>query len=271
MVNLFFDWYAASVEVSPEKLIEGVWYHYPKATLELARPRNGFSHADQLVNPDGSVLCVFMYGRASQYPFVYSSGVHADNFASVLRLAFPEHYLVRADVAMDFEESGAYLSLVKHGLAVAESVSVSTRYVGPPLAELADSCKAGRTLYLGARSSVGMMRLYEKGKKDDPSRPDWCRAEFEFKPKSPDARLFYASASPLEIISSMKLPRSFFDAIVELTASASVRPGTVRRPTDFDRTLLHLKKQYGRVLLQLLHDVDFDSDDFVHSLIGDIL
>lgn len=271
MENLFFDWYACSIDASPEVAIQGVWDHYPSAVLEIARPKNGFSHADSLVLPSGESVCTFMYGRASQYPFVFSSGVHADAFSRIVRHVFPNHYLVRADVAMDFDEPDAYLSLFDQGISAAESVSVSTRYVGPALAARSAQCSAGRTLYLGSRSSVGMMRIYEKGKKDSPDRPDWVRVEFEFKPKNSDARLHYASASPLEIISSMKLSRAFFDPLASLVESASIRPGTIRRPTDFDRTLEHLKKQYAKTLHQLLHDVDFDSDAFVHSLLGDIL
>ncbi|MEM2002326.1 MAG: replication initiation factor domain-containing protein [Candidatus Methanomethylicaceae archaeon] len=271
MKNLFFDWYACSIEASIESVIQGIWDHYPHATLELARPRNGFSHADCLVLPSGEPVCTFMYGRASQYPFVFSSGVHADGFSQVVRHVFPSHYLVRADVAMDFEEPGAYLSLFNQGIGAAESVSVSTRYVGPALHALSAECSSGRTLYLGSRSSVGMMRIYEKGKKDCPDRPDWVRVEFEFKPKNSEARRHYASASPLEMVSAMKLPRAFFEPLVDLVESASVRPGTIRRPTDQERTLEHLKKQYGRALQQLLHDLDYDAEAFVHFLVGDIV
>lgn len=271
MKNLFFDWYACSIESSPESVIQGIWDHYPLATLEIARPKNGFSHADSLVLPSGDSVCTFMYGRASQYPFVFSSGVHADAFSRVVRHVFPEHMLVRADVAIDFEEPGAYLSLFNQGIKAAESVSVSTRYVGPALSERAADCSAGRTLYLGARSSVGMMRIYEKGKKDSPDRPDWVRVEFEFKPKNAEARHHYAAASPGEILSAMKLSRAFFEPLIELVEASSVRPGTIRRPTDHERTLEHLKKQYRKTLHQLIHDVDFDAESFVHSLLGDIL
>ncbi|MEM2002272.1 MAG: replication initiation factor domain-containing protein [Candidatus Methanomethylicaceae archaeon] len=271
MKNLFFDWYACTVEASVESLIQGIWDHYPHATLELARARNGFSHADCLVLPTGEAVCTFMYGRVSDFPFVFSSGVHADQFARVVRHAFPEHKLVRADVAMDFDEPGAYLSLFDQGIRAAESVAVSTRYVGPALSERAAECAAGRTLYLGSRSSVGMMRIYEKGKKDCPDRPDWVRVEFEFKPKNAEARYHYAAASPLEMVSAMKLPRAFFESLVDLAESGSVRPGTIRRPTDQDRTLEHLKKQYRKTLQQLLHDLDYDAEAFVHFLVGDIL
>lgn len=271
MKNLFFDWYACSIEASIESVIQGIWDHYPHATLEIARPKNGFSHADFLVLPSGEPVCTFMYGRISNFPFVFSSGLHADRFSRVVRHVFPVHKLVRADVAMDFEQPGAYLSLFEHGIRAAESVAVSARYVGPALAETAVECSAGRTLYLGSRSSVGMMRIYEKGKKDCPDRPNWVRVEFEFKPKNAEARYHYALASPLEIISAMKLPRAFFEPLTDLVDSASVRPGTIRRPTDLDRTLDHLKKQYGKALHQLLHDLDYDSDAFVHFLLGDIV
>jgi len=269
--NLFFDWYACSIDASIESVIQGIWNHYPHATLEIARPKNGFSHADCLVLPSGEPVCTFMYGRVSQYVFVFSSGAHADPFSRVVRCAFPDHMLVRADVAMDFDEPGAYLSLFEQGLKAAESVFVSTRYVGPALSERSEDCRVGRTLYLGSRASVGMMRIYEKGKKDCPDRPDWVRVELEFKPKNPAARRYYASASPLEMVSSIKLSRAFFEPLGGLVESASVRPGTIRRPTDLDRTLEHLKKQYGRTLQQLLHDLDYDAEAFVHFLIGDIV
>lgn len=271
MQNLFFDWYACSVDLQPDSVIQGIWDFYPNAALELARPKNGFSHADALVLPCGSTVCTFMYGRVSHMVFVFSTGGYADAFSRIVRTRFPEHYLVRADIAMDFDEPFSYLTLVEQGVKSAESVSVSTRYIGPPDSFRSNDCAVGRTLYLGSRSSVAMMRVYEKGKKDSPDRPDWVRVEMEFKPKSAEARLHYAQASPLEIISSMKLSRSFFEPLTALVQASSVRPGTIRLPTDFERTLNHLKKQYHKTLTQLMHDVDFDSEAFAHSLLGDIL
>lgn len=248
--NLFFDWYSASVDASPDHVIAMLKTVYKTAVLEPARPQNGFTHADKLVAPDGDTLITLWYGGSRQGTnvLVFASGSHADKFAHAIRGLFPDHELVRADPAIDYDEYGAYLSLFQHGLKSSRSVGVKNRFIGEAGSEFALEHDVGRTLYLGSRSSVSMIRIYEKGKKDDKTRPNWVRAEFEFKPKGVDARKYYAKASIQEIVCSTKLGRAFFPALGVALQVPPVSPGTVRVKTDHERAMEHLRTQYHNII-----------------------
>ena len=252
--SLFFDWYSASIPCSPNTVSSVFSATYPHCVWEITKPKNGYTHADALVDQHGETILTMFYGGANQglNTFAFASGIHAASFAINVRSAFPDHELVRADVAVDYDEGGAWHSLYGHSVSVSAAVSVMNRYIGRAGAEVSVEEKQGRSLYLGSRSSPSMIRVYEKGKKDDRSRPDWVRAEFEFKPKGSDARRFYAKASILEIISSTKLGRRFFSTLGAAVTASPCAPGTVRVKTSHQQTMEHLIKQYGKVLLKEL-------------------
>lgn len=263
MDNLFFDWYSASIDSPPDSIIEVLKSAFPYGTLEPDRPRHGFTHGDKLVDQAGETIASLWYGGSRQGTnvYVFASGSAAVPFSELVRSAYPDHELVRADVAIDYDESGAYLSLFDHGIKTCRSVSLKDRFIGPAGSERLLDCSEGRSIYLGSRSSVSMIRIYEKGKKDDKTRPDWVRAEFEFKPKNRIARLHYAKASIQEIASATKLGRAFFPALGVAVQAAALSPGTVRVKTDHDRAMEHLLKQYGKTLLREFerHNGDYES------------
>lgn len=263
MDNLFFDWYSASIDSPPDSIIEVLKSAFPHGTLEPDRPRHGYTHGDKLVDQSGETISSLWYGGSRQGTnvYTYASGSAAPRFSEVIRSAYPDHELVRSDVAIDYDEPGAYLSLFDHGIKTARSVSVKDRYIGPAGSERLLDCPDGRSLYIGSRSSTSMFRIYEKGKKDDKTRPNWVRAEFEFKPKNRAARLYYAKASIQEIVSATKLGRAFFQALGVAVQAAALSPGTVRTKTDHDRAMEHLLRQYGKTLLREFerHNGDYES------------
>lgn len=251
--NLFFDWYSASVDASPNYLITMLKTVYKTVTLEPARPKYGYTHSDRALLPDGKTAFTLLYGGATQgtNTLVYSSGDNAHKFALTIRDLFPDHELTRADIAIDFDDGGAYLSLFQHGIRAARSVGVSNSFIGEAGTELSEHTVRGRTLYLGSRSSASMVRIYEKGKKDDKTRPDWVRAEMEIKPQNRDARYALAKASILEMVGSTRLGRAFYSALGDVPVSA-IRPGTVRSKTDHDRAMDALRSQYHNTIAEEL-------------------
>lgn len=247
--SLFFDWYAASIPDNSHSVAASFLAQYPHCVWEITKPRNGYTHGENLVDQLGEVVLTLFYGGASQGSnvFAFSSGDKAARFVSVLRSIYPDHDLVRADVAIDYDEAGAWSSLYGHGVAVSRAVSVSNRYIGPACSENATETILGRSLYIGSRSSVSMIRVYEKGKKDDKTRPNWVRAEFEFKPKNNRSK--FSDMTPLEILNSTKLGRNFFAVLVNMVKTTPIKCGTIRVKSDHEQSLEHLKKQYRNVLL----------------------
>lgn len=267
--NLFFDWYSAGIDRGISEVQAALREYYPYADLVVARPQHGYTHADKLVDPVGETLVTFMYGGKAQGSrvHVFATGAAARKFACVVREVFPDHHLTRADVALDYDEPGAYQSLYAHGVKVSRQTSTTNRYVGPADAQMDESTVQGRTLYVGARSSVSMLRIYEKGKKDDRSRPDWVRVEYEFKPSNEAARLHYAKVSPSEILAATKLGVTFYKPLGAVVKADPVPAGTVRAPTSHERSLEALRRQYTATMLKQLELCGGDLHAFALSLL----
>lgn len=256
--RIFFDWYACSLDHSPDLIMHELLASYPHGTWEHVKPMRGYSDAMSLVMPDLSVASTLWWGGSSQGSAVhaFSTGSSAHTFASVIRSLYPVHRLVRADLAIDFNEPAAWVSL--HGLAhyLHENnfVRNSPHYVGELGQEAVDSPHVkGRTIYLGSRQSVHMARFYEKGKKDNPSMPDWCRVEVEFKPRG-DARYAYASATPAECLAATRLGSELLRVLLSTSALRPCPAGAVRAMTDFERSANALVSQWSPFIRKLLEE-----------------
>lgn len=256
--NLFFDWYACSLDHNPDRIMAELLLSYPHGTWEFVKAKNGYSDARSLVMPDLSVAATLWWGGASQGAAVYAfaTGANARTFSSVIRSLYPVHRLVRADIAVDFNESGAWVSLhsLAHHLHKTKFVRNSPHYVGELGMEAVDSHQVkGRTIYLGSRQSVHMARFYEKGKKDNPSLPDWVRVEVEFKPRG-DARYAYASASPAECLAATALGSELLRVLLNESALRPCPAGAVRALSDFERSANALLAQWSPFIRKLLQD-----------------
>lgn len=260
---LFFDWYGCSLDHSPDLIKANLLASYPHCTWEYVKPKNGYSDAMSLIFPDLSVACTLWWGGSSQGSAVYAfaSGAQAHTFASVIRSLFPVHRLVRADIAVDFNEPGAWVSLHSLSRYMHENnyVRNTPQYTGELGMEAVDSPSVkGRTINLGSRQSVHYVRFYEKGKKDNPSMPDWVRAEVEFKPRG-DARYAYASASPAECLAATRLGSELMRVLLNTSALRPCPAGAVRAMADFDRSAQALLNQWSPFIRKLL-DERFNGD-----------
>ena len=253
---LKFDWYSASLEVDID-LFHSRWRRrFPHDCLESSKARNGFTHADSFLNPSGETTVTAMYGGEHQNNKVniFASGDKAETFADFIRSEFPEHALVRADICIDYNHVGAWSGLTKLGVHISETRHIKNKMISPVgQQQNDDSNTEGRTLYLGSRSSVGCMRIYEKGKKDNPEYPDWVRVELEFKPKG-DARRVYAKATKEQMVHSIKWASEYFQ---KLGISHTERPcpaGSVYVLNDHQKTLRHLVYQYEKTFLKVIEE-----------------
>lgn len=259
MINfLFFDWYACGIECNPDKIMASLSESYPLGTWEASKPMRGYLNAASLMSPDARPYCVLWWGGGSQGTMVhaFATGSMAHTFASVVRLHYPVHRLSRADVAVDFDEPAAWPSLVSLAEYLFDNKFVRRRpfYHGAMGCESLDTSSGdGRTVEVGSRQSVHFGRFYEKGKKDDKTRPNWCRAEIEFKPRG-DARWAYASASPAEMLAATPLGA---EVLRVLLGEFAVRPcpaGAVREASDLDKSAAALVKQWSPFIRKLLEE-----------------
>ena len=245
---LGYDWYSISIEHDAEDFIFSYILkhdYYSDAIFLPSKGFNGFTNSYKVLDSDENVLITILYGGESQNNKIniFSSGKYAELFYLFLQDISIEYSLVRADICVDYKHEGCWDEYFSYCSDVADTFSIKKLFVGSPDSLVGDS-PSGRTLYLGSRTSVSFIRLYEKGKKDNPFYPNWVRLELEFKPKNKQARLLYAKASKLDILNAS----AFVDVIFGKDFDVGKAPcpaGTIRSLPDYDRTLLHLFKQYG--------------------------
>lgn len=256
--TLFFDWYACSLDHSPDEIMTGLLSSYPHGTWEHVKPKHGYSEGMALVLPDLSFAATLWWGGASQGAAVYAfaTGSNAHTFASVIRSLYPVHRLVRADIAVDYNHSLAWVSLYHLAVYLHKDKFVRNppHYIGDLGKEAVDTPHGrNRTIYLGSRESVHMVRIYEKGKKDNPSLPDWVRVEVEFKPRG-NARYAYASATPAECLAATSLGSELLRALFDSSALRPCPAGAVRGLTDFERSANALVAQWSPFIRKLLQE-----------------
>jgi hypothetical protein len=258
-MTAFFDWYTAGVSASPELVINTIRDAFDLSDVQYIRPMiGGYENACQIRRGE-DVLAKIQYGGASvgSRVWVNASGHNAHDFADLVRDKFPLHHLIRADVAIDYDEPGAWDSLSSLALSVADRFRLKVTHVGD-----FHRGKDGRTINIGSRTSAAMQRIYEKGKQLGKSS-DWVRQELELKPQTDLAKLAYARATPEQMFQATKWTRYVWEVLNG--PSQEVRPappGSVRVPTDDERALEFMAKQYGNVLRRKLESLGGDYAEF---------
>lgn len=252
-----FDYYTAGIDAGADRVIESLSGVYQMADLLPDRPQNGYERACKLVTGDLTHARI-QWGGPTVGTRVWASagGTEAPAFAGAVRRSFPDHALLRADVAIDYCEPGAWESLSTLALEVADRFQLKVKHLGDFHRE-----KDGRTLYIGSRQSPVMKRLYEKGKQTG-GDPDHVRCELELKPKNAAARAAYASASPEQMWGASRWTSYVLRVLQGNDAPMLAPPGTVRHKSDDERALEFMAKQYGKILRKKLEALGGDVEAF---------
>lgn len=254
-----FDWYTASIPTKPQCVIDCLTGDFEFSEPLPATPRQGYERAVKIARGETVLATVMWGGNTGINVYASASGGYSPAFAQVIRREFPEHCLIRADVALDFDEEGAWESLSGLAIATADKFGLKVDHHGDFHRQ-----QNGRTINIGSRTSAAFKRLYEKGKQlklED--HPHWVRDELEFKPQNARAKLAYASASPVEIWHSTKWTTSVWEALFGPSSTVCVAPaGSIRVPGDDERALEFMAKQYGNVLRRKLEALGGDVESF---------
>lgn len=248
-----FDWYSATIEAPAGAVIEGLAGALG-ATERDGKPHNGYEHGIDLVR-DGSTVARVWFGGNGGHPFAFASSDATDAFVDALRALWPEHRVTRVDAAQDYDEPRAWDRL--YGLA--ESFALSR---GLAVDQAGDwlRLEAGRTFYVGGRSSAVRLRVYEKGKQlrgeavlagasPDSISPDLVRVELQVRPDK-DARWQAASMRPEDFYGFSVWSRDF---LAHLTGE-DVERVTIReaRSTDVERSVGWMTRQYADTFERLI-------------------
>lgn len=252
-----FDYYTASIDTKPDIVLGYLESSFDLAEVQATTPRNGYERAYKLVRGD-RVLSTVMWGGNGVGARVWASatGENAPEFAELVREEFKGHNLLRADVAIDYCESGAWDSLYQHAIEMADRHRLKVEHRGDYHRGL-----DGRTVYLGSRKSAAYQRTYEKGKQTG-GNPDHVRVELEVKPQNQKAKLAYSYASPEQMLMATRWTQEYYQVLEGLTGVRPAPPGTIRKKTDDDRALEFMAKQYGNVLRRRLEELGGDAESF---------
>lgn len=243
-----FDYYQAGIEARPHDVVDHLGGSFDMSDVVPVRAMNGYEQAVSVQRGEHKLATISWGGNTGERVLVKGTGEDSPDIANVIRAKWPRHRVVRADVCEDYDEEGAFSVLSGMALNVADQHRIKVEHRGDW-----HRAEAGRTLYLGSRQSPMYMRLYEKGKQLqgeglDSASPDHVRVEFEVKAKRDNVRLWMAQMQPADFLGGSVWSYQIAGMLLESSVSRLEGLGTIRRPTDRDRALRALVRQYGRHL-----------------------
>lgn len=231
--------------------------HFPDDAIKHGHGFKGFEHRISFIDNDkrevGSIQHGGMHG---ELVMLEVKGERTPQFVDRLR-SVAEHRCTRVDSCVDFEEPGAFDKL----LSMCLQVKKDHRLKGSKAGDWDDFPEEGRTLYLGAQTSVARSRLYEKGKQPEYrhlNRPDYCRVELQVRPAK-DAKDTYSLASAEDVWGASKWTRQLAASMLEAKVSP-LPAGSVRRDTVRDHALRFMCKQYGLHIQSLRTELGSDEE-----------
>lgn len=252
-----FDAYSATTQAAKAvdlvQLVADAVPGTPGANWSMKQGK-GFHQFGERVSftQDGGEFAAVMWGgRHGELVMLEAKGEHTPAVAEALRSRFP-HRCTRVDSCADFDAPRAFERLYRS----CRTVKKAHRIIGGKAGDWEDFPEKGRTLYLGARSSVARARLYEKGLQPEYAhlnRPDWTRLELQVRPAK-EAKAEYAKLSPAEVWGASRWTRDL--AAMALQNHVDPHPaGTTYRLTDRDAALNWMCRQYGPHLVSLADDL----------------
>ncbi|MDO9209099.1 MAG: replication initiation factor domain-containing protein [Sulfuricurvum sp.] len=241
-----FDWYQATLNSQKDNVFSALQDDYAHCDLRPGRPSNGYTDGADLIAGDDVILRLMWGGvNGSDSTHCVSTGSNAPRFAEFARTKFKDHQVSRLDVAADYEEKGCFKDLSTSLIKYAKSKRLKTAVGGDWIKHI-----GGRTLYLGSRTSPAYLRCYEKGKQIGmDANPDWTRVELEVKPSSKEGKALLATTS---LEACWGASRWSIDVAAILGRSGIQRApiGSIHSPSDHDRAIFYMLKQYGPTLLR---------------------
>jgi hypothetical protein len=254
-----FDWYQATVRAPVDDLLEALGGASERCVITHGTGHHGYAYSTILEAPDGFRAQVW-HGGSHEYPHAVLTGEAAQPGAELIRAAFPEHFVTRADAREDFGDAGAFDRILPELLQVAKGHRVKVDTRGDHLLTM-----EGRTVYLGAPSSACRQRLYDKAAElrakfaADPVKlaqvPEHlARLEAQVRPQTLESRRAFATIEPLAVMGSSAWLREVWQRVAGLELEP-VQVGKPWRQADDERAYAYLLAQYGGLLKRVRADL----------------
>lgn len=218
--------------------------------FEPARPSLGYSNAEQIRYKNSNVVGRMMWGGdwCGENVYLQIMGDCAGFAYDLVKNKFPDLYVNRIDVALDFNGSYLFDAFVSIAENISIEKSIKINYVGDWLKR-----DDGRTLYLGSRKSTYYLRIYEKHKQSkhyDDVINERVRVELEIKPQTLLEKKRVTSMSLIDLISSSRNFKPIYELLLKFTDAVTLTKP--RKKTNLENTLAHCSKQYKNLFELLL-------------------
>jgi hypothetical protein len=246
--NLRFDTYCATTTSNWSQLY-GCFPEDARDDLEVRMGSDvgfhGYTQAVYVVNSRGHQIGRVLFGGRADV-FVEVKGDLADPFARNLRERYT-HQVTRADICIDTRIPGAFKALLEYCLLVKK---MNPRTRSERRGDWDDHPEDGRTFYLGSRSSVCQVCLYEKGK----TRPyrgleleDWVRLEWRFRPDTKEQKRLAATLEPHEMFILSTMGRRLAEHVLS-DFDPSFKPEVPRPKTSPEKAFDYMMGQYAKTM-----------------------
>lgn len=241
-----FDFYNANIDSNYENLVERIAKDLD-LDIERARPKYGYEEAVSLVRGTARHMLIQSGGDAvGTGTYCSANGAFSNEFYQWLAHNKIEYQLIRADVKIDLDGKEYFMQIANMLKKVALNHRLKTSCMGDWV-----QTNTGRTLYVGSRQSPVYCRLYEKGHQLSYAS-NLVRLEFEIKPKK-QARLELARQPAKNFINVNR----WVSELISMMTQSSIEPGdlklgTVYLPSDHEKALAHLIKQYQNTIKKQL-------------------
>lgn len=263
--DMAFDWYQCTIQDgSADEVISSILSNWELSSVRSINGQNSYLNGAQIYRGSNIIARVYWGGVNGDDPHIISSSHEAIGVSSFLRSWYPDHRVTRVDVCEDYTGEGTfdlmYAALEAFGL----KKNLQLKQIGDFSRGI-----AGRTLYVGSPSSVVYLRLYEKGIESGHPDKNWTRLEITVRPKKISAREYFSKAPPVAFFGASAWSMELFTLLTALEVPR-VAAGTVRAPTDDERSYNHLIKQYGPLLSRLieLHGRDIMSTKIINDIMN---
>ena len=248
-----FDAYTATTtSAEPRDVLALLHQVGPVETVKHGHGFHTFAQRASIRDQSGTEWAAVQWGGAQgDRLMIEVKGEHTPAAAEAIRAAIP-HRVTRVDSCADFDEPGAFERL----LDACGAVKARYRLKGERQGDWEDYPEDGRTLYLGARSSVTRLRLYEKGKQPEYrhlERPHWARLEVQVRPIK-QARDSFSKADPFEVWGASRWTRELAAEVLQQHIDPHPAGSTYRIP-EREAALRWMCRQYGAHLVSLADDL----------------
>jgi hypothetical protein len=246
-----FDYYAASVPVSPELARKGFEQAFDLVTVQDAIPRNGYRMGQEFHIRGEGVFSLF-WGGHNPHPFVNASGAASAPVAQVLKAEVPSHTCARVDVFKDTDGGREEFDRVSGVLVrMARSAGLASRFISSPT-----DPEKGRTLYLGSPTSEVSFRYYEKDREQRDKGRDGGdlsrnRAEFQVKPKNKARKARLAQLAPQDVPG---FARWSAEAVLLWSSAPDLTRREAERKSKARESIDHMLRQYRGQMLALMRE-----------------